>query len=50
MTPDHTKQCNHIDLLLNTPSKEELSVLRKGLRKMKLPEIPLRQNSCHLKF
>ena len=39
MTPDHTKQCNHIDLLLNTPSKEELSVLRKGLRKMKLPEI-----------
>ena len=39
MTPDHTKECNHIALLPKIPSKDDLLVLRKGLRKMKLPEI-----------
>jgi hypothetical protein len=39
MNSDHAKQCHHIALLPPVPSENDLPMLRKGLRKMKLPEI-----------
>ena len=47
MTQDHTKQCNHINLLPSVPSENDLPMLRKGLRKMKLPEICNGFNGCN---